>query len=136
MYMKTCTQPNCDRVYYAKNLCEAHYSRKRNGRNMEKPVVIVGNDLDRFMSHVEKTSDCWLWVGAQKGRGYGKFHLKGTASGVSAHRFAYEYFKKKISPQMQIDHLCRVKLCVNPEHLEEVTNRENTLRAVRARMVS
>lgn len=132
--MITCTYSDCSKKYYAKGLCEAHYHRQRDGIDMDKPMNIVGNDYLRFMSHVKKTKTCWNWLGAQKGKGYGKFHMKGTVSGVSAHRFSYEYHKKKIEPGLQIDHLCRNKLCVNPDHLEEVTNRENQLRAIRARI--
>lgn len=132
--MTSCTRNNCPRPHYARGLCEAHYSRVRYGRDLDKPIMIVGDDTKRFFLYVKKTDGCWLWAGSKMGKGYGKFVAAGKQS--SAHRFSYELHKKKIAPGMQLDHLCRVKLCVNPDHLEEVTNRENQLRAVRARIKS
>lgn len=85
------------------------------------------SDLDRFMRFVNKTDTCWLWTGFQRGKGYGGFQLKTGA--VSAHRFAYENLVGDIPAGKQIDHLCMVKLCVNPNHLEPVTSKENNYRA-------
>jgi hypothetical protein len=81
---------------------------------------------DRFWPKVEKTESCWLWVGATTGKGYGTFWNEGRM--VYAHRFAYESLVGPIPDGLQIDHLCRVKNCVNPEHMEPVTNAENTTR--------
>lgn len=82
---------------------------------------------DRFWAFVKKTPSCWIWVGGQAGKGYGRFRV-GRALKVSSHRFAYEQIVGEIPPNMQLDHLCRNKLCCNPAHLEVVTNRENALR--------
>lgn len=79
-----------------------------------------------FWIKVAKTRRCWTWTAAQAGGGYGKFQVKRKA--VYAHRFAYELAKGKIPRGLQIDHLCRNRLCVNPAHLEAVTCRENLLR--------
>lgn len=69
------------------------------------------------------------------GSGYGNFMLvKGRA--VPAHRFAYEECVGPIPPGMMIDHLCRVRRCVNPEHMEVVTNQENARRGARGRLVT
>lgn len=82
---------------------------------------------DRFWAKVEKTSDCWIWKGAKHGRGYGNFFASGY---VLAHRFSYELARGPIPPGLTIDHLCRNRLCVNPDHLEAVTMRVNLLRGV------
>jgi len=90
----------------------------------ELPALV--NDLDRFMARVEKLpGSCWLWGGGKRGKGYGSFSVGGR--GVYAHRFAYEQFVGPIPVGLVIDHLCRVRHCVNPEHLRAVTNRENVL---------
>lgn len=82
----------------------------------------VGNTVERFWSKVDKTGDCWLWQAGLASTGYGQFN-----SG-SAHRFAYELVKGPIPEGLQIDHLCRNRKCVRPEHLEAVSCRENLLR--------
>ncbi len=69
---------------------------------------------------------CWLWPGGRSTSGYGMMFPAGRCS--MAHRVSYEAFVAPIPDGLQIDHLCRVRLCVNPWHLEPVTARENTLR--------
>jgi hypothetical protein len=83
--------------------------------------------LKRFWKYVNKTDSCWLWTGWQSEYGYGKFQRDDGAK-VMAHRFAYEEVKGPIPEGLVLDHLCRVQTCVNPEHLEPVTNAENILR--------
>jgi hypothetical protein len=73
---------------------------------------------------------CWIWQGRLDRSGYGELRLKGTPSKTPlAHRISYEVFVGRIPAGYQIDHLCRVRSCVNPDHLEPVTPRENTLRS-------
>jgi hypothetical protein len=75
-------------------------------------------------------SGCWIWIGAKSREGYGFFHLPSPRRLVRAHRFAWENTlgHGPIPQGKQLDHLCRVPSCVNPDHLEVVTPRENTLR--------
>ncbi len=82
--------------------------------------------LERFWARVNVHPDgCWLWTGGIKGgTGYGSF------DGESVHRVAYELLRGPIPRGLEIDHLCRVRRCVNPGHLEPVTHRENGLRGV------
>jgi hypothetical protein len=84
-------------------------------------------DEKRFWSKVDKSGECWLWMGT-KSRGYGQFYLYGR--GWPAHRLAYELVIAPIPEGLQLDHLCRVRHCVNPDHLEAVTNKVNCLRGV------
>lgn len=83
---------------------------------------------DRFWAKVEKTETCWLWRAHRLPTGYGQFYFDGQMR--YAHRVAYELFVGPIPAGLTIDHLCRVRACVNPDHLEPVTNRENILRGV------
>lgn len=68
---------------------------------------------------------CWEWQLQLVGR-YGRFKRSGQS--ICAHRFCYELFKGKIPAGMKLDHLCKNTACLNPDHLEVVTSRENTLR--------
>lgn len=86
----------------------------------------------KFWSHVDRGGDgnCWLWTGTLKSNGYASFYAGGGrgASKVYAHRYAYELLVGPIPTGSEIDHLCRTRHCVNPEHLEPVTHAENMRR--------
>lgn len=83
---------------------------------------------ERFMEKVEHRNGHWLWIGALKSvTGYGAIQIDGKAR--QAHRVSYELFVGPIPEGLHIDHLCRVRRCVNPEHLEPVTCAENTHRS-------
>jgi hypothetical protein len=76
---------------------------------------------------VDEATGCWLWTGGQFLSGYGAVKYQGKTR--RAHRVAWEVANERHIPDgLTLDHLCRVKLCINPEHLEPVTMRVNTLR--------
>lgn len=77
---------------------------------------------------------CWIWTGADDGYGYGSLSVgsraNGTKRAVRAYRYAYERIVGSVPEGLQLDHLCRVRRCVNPAHLEPVTRRVNLLRGM------
>lgn len=88
---------------------------------------------ERFWSHVERRGpeECWPWTGAQDGHGYGCMMMGRRGINrrvVKAYRVAYELLIGKVPEGLQLDHLCRNPICVNPKHLEPVTSKENTMR--------
>lgn len=92
--------------------------------------VIQYKDRDeRFWDYVfpEPNSGCWIYAGGDNGHGYGAFHTKSGRR--YAHRIAYEEIKGPIPKGMELDHLCCVRCCCNPDHLEPVTRKENQRRA-------
>jgi len=84
--------------------------------------------LEQFWEHmkVDPISGCWNWQANRNHKGYGQYKIDGKT--VKAHRFAFEVNRGKIPDGLQLDHLCRNRACVNPEHMEIVTSRENTMR--------
>jgi hypothetical protein len=85
-------------------------------------------ELARFFTKIDKEGkgDCWLWVGELSHNGYGRMWT--SEKHPQAHRISFEHFKGSIPKGLVLDHLCRVRNCVNPEHLEVVTVKENTNR--------
>jgi DNA-binding XRE family transcriptional regulator len=73
------------------------------------------------------TSLCWIWLGHTTTTGYGAW------KGTTAHRAVYEQHRGLVSPDLHLDHLCRNPPCVNPDHLEPVTSRENVRRGYAVR---
>lgn len=92
------------------------------GHNRTRPPSV------RFWEKVDKDDPggCWIWRGATGHAGYGVF--RGPDRNVGAHRFAYEDVAGPIPEGLELDHLCRTPLCVNPAHLEPVTHAENMAR--------
>jgi hypothetical protein len=80
----------------------------------------------RFWDKVLKTDKCWLWTAGISSNGYGSAWFRGRH--YRAHRLAYVEAKGTIPEGLELDHLCRNRLCVNPDHMEPVTHRENILR--------
>jgi len=75
----------------------------------------------------EPMSGCWLWGGCQSKNKYGGITYNGTRR--HSHRLVYQLLKGDVPDGLDLDHLCRVRQCVNPDHLEPVTRAENLRRS-------
>lgn len=96
--------------------------------NQHEKCLPPSTVIERFMDKVsqEPNSGCWLWTAALNRHGYGAFSVLGKTK--LAHRVGYELLVGAIPDELALDHLCSVVSCVNPAHLEPVTDAENTRR--------
>jgi hypothetical protein len=124
---RSCSIDGCDSPHEARGWCGKHYQRWRQGRPIE---VEPPSEAERFWDKVDLGTGvgCWIWTGSEAGGdGYGGFWSNGRT--VRPHRWAYEHLVGPIPDDLPLDHLCRVRLCVNPAHLEPVTVAENLYRS-------
>lgn len=124
---QTCSIDGCDGRTKAHGWCIKHYFRAR--RYGHPTGSGRATPLERFDANVHRGNDpdaCWHWTGHCDDDGYGQFWVNNR--NLRAHRFAYEMHVGPIPDGLVIDHLCRVRRCVNPRHLEPVTIGENILR--------
>jgi HNH endonuclease len=139
MAKRTCSIPGCGKPHFGHGWCLKHYGRWRRHGDPLHGSRYDGKDwgntrtqakkpiAERFWEKVQKTETCWLWQAGRSGNGYGVFY-QGRRP-FQAHRYAYETLIGPIPDGLPLDHLCRVRHCVRPEHLEPVTPRTNTLRS-------
>jgi HNH endonuclease len=145
----TCTVTDCQRSIYnvMRGMCRPCYERflafgdpLSHGNRPD-----LGKTLEqRFWEKVDKSGDCWIWT-AGLTRGYGQFIVMRGKRGypVRAHRLAWELTRGPIPDGLDLDHLCHNRnrscpggdtcphrRCVNPDHLEPVTNEENIRRGM------
>jgi hypothetical protein len=124
-----CAVGDCHERTSARGWCNRHYQQ---WRRWGDPLGKAPSREERFWVRVNKDGSvpecrpelgpCWVWTGGKHTGGYG------SDGGRLAHRTSYELLVGPIPAGLQLDHLCRVRLCVRPQHLEPVTQRENIWR--------
>lgn len=124
---RTCSVPDCETPRKSGGYCNTHYQRmlRLGTTELPPPTSLV----ERFMDKVTVTEGCWLFHPFNKANGYAWIAIGGGKK-RGCQRVSYELFIGPIPDGLHIDHLCRVHNCVNPDHLEAVTPRENVLRGI------
>lgn len=137
MAQRTCIIDDCDSPRFGHGYCNKHYKRwRKNGDPHDYGTRVIGDDVARFWHYVDRNGPtpverpdlgrCWLWTGYTDRDGYG--HLRINGADALAHRHSWELHHGPLAEGHEADHLCFVRDCVNPAHLEPVTRAENNRR--------
>lgn len=123
-----CEALRCTEPHRAQGYCKLHYNRMRRAGVIDALPKLSREE--KIWARVDKSGPegCWIWTGALDKHGYGEFSENRRRR--RAHRVVYELVRGEIPPGLVMDHLCRVKSCVNPEHLDPVTHTENVRRGL------
>ncbi len=131
-----CIVNGCPTKAVGKQMCQKHYVRwKKHGSSdvVARAGPKVRPPEERFWALVDKGYEdpacCWPWKNGTEIDRYYVFHLTPSERSISSHRMAYILTFGDIANSLVIDHLCEIKICVNPYHLEPVTQRENLIRS-------
>jgi len=127
MSERTCSVNGCSTKVHAKGWCRKHYTRWT--RHGDPLTVRLDDPLGRILARSDRSGDCWIWTGRTDSSGYAVMRVDGNNSAL-VHRLSYELNVGPIPTGLTIDHLCRVRHCVNPQHLQPVTNHVNVLRGI------
>lgn len=117
---RQCTAEGCERPVKSREMCTMHYQRlMHHGTTKTQPRPSLE---ERLLAKLDKTDTCWVWNAATH-RGYGQIGIGRKV--FYAHRVSYELYVGPIPEGMQLDHICHTPLCVKPDHLRPVTQKQN-----------
>ncbi len=123
---RSCRFQFCSRASRSAGLCDTHYKQLKSGKPL-KPIrehSKHGKSLaQRLEDSTSKGDGCWEWNSTRNDQGYGVMRINGQQ--VRAHRKAFEIARGPIPPGMFLDHICRNRGCVRPDHLRIATAKQN-----------
>ena len=118
----TCSVSDCGSAVYAKGMCRLHRDRVKSTGATDAP-----ESIDNFSNYWVVETGCWLWLGSVGTNGYGRTSTP-VHGATGAHRAMFIEHNGPLPDGVILDHLCRQPTCVNPDHLDPVTNQENIAR--------
>jgi hypothetical protein len=132
--MTTCEANECEALAAVRGYCTKHYQRLRKHGDLyyvprRRRLETIEQRFLRLFTPGPRT-ECWPWRGYIAPEGYGRLWCSDRRRHVPAHRYSYEHYIGPVAPELVMDHLCRNRACVNPYHLEPVTDRVNVLRGI------
>lgn len=131
MTNRTCIIEDCEKPQGgSRGWCEMHRARMRRHGTFDPGPTAHASVEVRFWRWVDKSGDCWLWMGAREGFGYGVFSI-GTGRTVGAHRYSWQSTRGEIPSGMFVCHHCDVPACVRPDHLFLGTHTDNMVDMVK-----
>ena len=125
---RTCSE--CGARAIARGLCNPHYKAAKRRGVLPPKLNPEAERRRKFWAKVNKSETCWLWTGFITRQGYGQFGHGVRGVTMRAHKLAWEWENGPVPDGLVLDHLCRNRACVRPEHMEPVTPRENALRGI------
>lgn len=120
---RSCTIVGCQRKLLCKGLCNTHYIRLRKYGDLDhcEHAFTVPDKLNKFSERT--SSGCLVWTGNINSGGYGLIKVNNKTA--SAHRVIWEYYRGVVPKGLVVDHICRVRHCVDVEHMQVVTYEQN-----------
>lgn len=125
MTVTGCSITGCGKAHLARGWCATHYQKWQRWGDPEGGRPRYTSPEASFAARVEPMpwTDCLVWVGSANPKGYGQLRVHKRM--VSAHRYAWERERGPIPPDLEVDHICHVRSCVNVAHLRLATRAEN-----------
>lgn len=123
-----CQVAGCVNLVWRRAWCCKHYTLWLRHGDPQASRRFNGSVGERILARLVITETCWFFNGAHDSSGYAHIGNGKRGKHIKVHRWMYENFKGPIPEGLEPDHLCRVRLCINPDHLEPVTHQENMKR--------
>ena len=132
--MRLCSFDGCERKHESRGFCAAHALQLRRGKAITPLEIRERYDSheDSFYAKIQRVpcGGCWLWIAATDPDGYGFHHSE--LSTKRAHRYSFWLHNGYLTEGLMVRHLCHNPCCVNPDHLEEGTAKDNRRDAIQA----